>query len=278
MTCCGRNITIVLNGKKVNSIDTSKWTDAKKSPCGTEIEKKFQGHSLASALPYGYIGLQGLHGKAPICYRNLTITPSALPADVETWPLLFGDKLQNADYDPKIWSIDNEGVLRATKDDAIWSKEKYENYQLYLEFKNTVKSNSGVVIKCSDKKDWIPNSLEVQIYDSFGKVKPEISDCASVYGRCAPFFNTCRKPGEWNQMVIQCQGDMITINLNGEHVLCMDKSQYKDKIKNPDGTEAYPWLRAKAPADQDNNGYIGIQGLHAKSPVAYRNVRIKAAK
>ncbi|MDO5567140.1 MAG: DUF1080 domain-containing protein [Planctomycetia bacterium] len=270
----GRQVRIKLNGEIVNQIDFSQWTDNAKSPAGTEIAKKFQHRNLAGMEPYGYIGIQGMHVKdIPITFRNLYVKRLDFSEHKAT-ESLFGQKLEKADYDPKIWSIDDEGILRATKDDVIWSRDKYKNFVLDLEFQTVAKANSGIVIKCDDKKKWIPNSLEVQIYDSFGEPN-DFRACGSIFGRCPTLFNTCKKSGEWNKMRVVCQGDLITVVLNGEIVTMMDKSKFKHKVKNPDGTEAYPWLRERAPANISNEGYIGIQGLHGKQPVIYRNICIR---
>lgn len=276
VVCLGRMICIYLNGELINMMNTSEWTNKEKGPAGTDIEKKFQGHSLASVPPCGYIGIQGLHGKAqaPVWFRNMKIAKIRVEEDVNAWPLLFGEKLENADYDPAIWSVDKDGCLHAKKDTAIWSKEKYKNFMLSFEFNPTKAANSGVVIKCSDKKDWIPNSLEIQIHDSCG-LPASFDICGAVYGRCPINYNPCKPAGQWNKMIVTCFNDFIFVELNGELITVMDKSKFKDKIKNPDGTEAKPWLRAHAPAELDNNGFVGFQGLHAKSAVSYRNIRIK---
>ena len=53
---------------------------------------------------------------------------------------LFADDLSNADYDKTVWSI-NDGILTATSDQAIWTKDQYENFVLDLEFKDNVKAH-----------------------------------------------------------------------------------------------------------------------------------------
>ena len=273
--CIGRVITVTLNGELINRIDTAEWTDCKKSPAGTDIEEKFHGHSLASAVPFGFVGFQGLHGNAPMTIRNATIKACRYLPDTSAYPWsdLFGDKLQNADCDPAVWSL-SDGVLASNKDDAIWGKDKYTNFSLDLEFKCTAKANSGIVIKASDKKNWIPNSLEIQVANTFG-AEPNFSDTGAVYGRSPILFNTVKPAGEWNRINVTCAGDWIFVCLNGELVTIMDKSKFTDKVKNPDGTEAKPWLRERAPADLDNAGWVGLQGLHGKDEsVVFRNVKI----
>ncbi len=271
----GRDITVVLNDKFVNHINTAEWTDNAKSPAGTDIEEKFHGRTLASFEPYGYIGFQGLHGNSPMKIRNAVISPiKNADTSREGWVSLLGDKLENAEFDPEVWSIDDEGVLHATKDEVIWAKDKYENFSLDFEYQVTEKANSGIVIQCTDKANWIPNSFEVQIFDSYGR-DVDMSDCGAIYGRCAPEFNACKPAGEWNHMTINVMGPRISVILNDQLTTVMDKRQWTEKDKNPDGTEPYGWLINKAPAETENAGFIGLQGLHAGQPVVYRNVKIR---
>ena len=273
--CNGRNISVVLNDKLINRINTAEWTDPAKSPNGTDIEEKFRGRTLASFEPYGYIGFQGLHGNAPMKIRNATIS-AVKNADTTTegWVSLLGDKLENADFDPAVWSIDEDGVLHATKDEVIWAKDKYENFILDFEYNVTKEANSGVVIQCTDKDNWIPNSFEVQIFDSFGRTV-DMSDCGAIYGRCKPEFNACKPAGEWNHMTISVFGPVITVVLNDQQITVMNKRLWTEKDKNPDGTKPYDWLINKAPSETENAGYVGFQGLHAGQPVVYRNVKIR---
>ena len=261
----------------INMINTTDWTNAEKSPAGTEIEEKFRGKTLASEEPYGYIGFQGKHSDALIYYRNIKFTPISGPFDPnpnEGWTSLFGDQLENAEFDPEVWSIDADGVLHATRDEAIWSKEKFENFILSFDFQTTKDANSGVIIECSDKENWIPNSFEVQIFDSFEK-ENGMDQCGSIYGRCAPMFNVCKAPGEWNQMKVAVMGSVIQVFLNDELITVMDKKMWTDPAINPDGSEVFSWLVNKAPSETDNAGFIGFQGLHAGQPVVYRNIKVK---
>ena len=276
VSCLGRVITVWLNGEKINEIDTSEWTDNAKSPSGADIEEKFHGHSLASAESYGYIGFQGLHGNAPMAIRNAKIIVGRYLPDTSSyeWSDLFGKNLSRAEYNSEIWSIDEQGVMKATKDDVIWSKQKYGNFVLDLEFMTTKDANSGVVIKAVDKENWIPNSMEVQVFDSFGAKELNYEMCGAIYGRCPAMLNACKAPGEWNRMTVLCASDWTFVFINGEMTTMMNKSQYKEKDKNLDGTEVKPWLVNLPPCEMSNYGYVGLQGLHGQSPVVYRNVKI----
>ncbi len=273
----GRLICVVLNDKVVNRIDLNEWVDNTTGPDGQQIEGKFHGRSLASFEPYGYIGFQGLHGNSPMRIRNAFIAPIA-NADTTTdgWKPFFGEKLENADYDPEVWSIDEEGVLHATKDEVIWGKGEYENFMLDFEYKAAKDANSGVVIQATDRGFWIPNSFEIQVFDSYGR-DVDMSDCGAVYGRCAPAFNVCKAPGEWNHMTISVFGPDVYVILNDQLVTHMKKTQWTKYDENPDGTKPFEWLCAtkRVPAETPNRGSVGFQGLHEKNPVVYRNVMIR---
>lgn len=274
----GTRVMVALNGKLINRINTAEWVDNEKSPQGTEIEGKFQKKSLASQAPYGYIGFQGKHSDSIIRYRNIRFAPITEPvfpaAQKAEWEPLFGENLEKAEYDPAVWSVDGAGVLHATKDDAIWAKEKFDDAIIQFEFMTTEDANSGVIIECTDKANWIPNSFEVQIFDSFGK-ENGMDQCGAIYGRCAPYFNNCKAPGEWNKMTIAMMGPMIEVYMNDSLITRMNKKEWTDPAKNPNGSDVFSWLVNKAPCDTEDSGYIGFQGLHANQPVAYRNIMVK---
>ncbi|GAC1424684.1 MAG: hypothetical protein NVSMB7_00760 [Chitinophagaceae bacterium] len=51
------------------------------------------------------------------------------------WTNLFNTSLSNAIFPEGIWTI-QDGVLTASKDEAIWSQKEYDDFVLDLEFKN----------------------------------------------------------------------------------------------------------------------------------------------
>ncbi len=72
ITCKGKIVTVVLNDEKINEMDMSLWTSAKKNPDGSDIPPWL---SLPVAgLPLkGRVGFQGKHAGAEIYFRNLRI-------------------------------------------------------------------------------------------------------------------------------------------------------------------------------------------------------------
>jgi hypothetical protein len=200
-----------------------------------------------------------------------------LHPDSSNWDKLVADDLSDATYPEGVWSM-KDGVLTATKDECIWTKKQYENFVVDLEFKNDNGTNSGVFVYCSDPKNFIPNSVEVQICDDFAKQwkdSPKTWHCAAIFGHLAPTKCAVKKAGEWNRMTITCKGSNISVVLNGEKVNEIDLSKWTSAKKNPDGSDIPQWL-SKPKAELATKGHVGLQGKHAGAPIYFRNLKIKS--
>ena len=199
--------------------------------------------------------------------------------DTSGWQSLFSADLADAVKPEGVWTVSN-GVLTASEDQAIWSARDYDNFVLDLEFKNAPETNSGVIVYCSDTKEWIPNSVEIQIADDYAEkwaTSPKTWHCGAVFGHLAPSKRTVKKSGEWNRCTITCMDQRVDVALNGEHVVSMDISLWTSAKTNPDGSEIRPWL-SKPLSTLPTKGKIGLQGKHAGAPIWFRNIRIKELK
>jgi len=180
--------------------------------------------------------------------------------------------------EPGVWQQKGRrGEITANKDSALWTKAEYENFALDFEYKLEPGANSGVLIYGSDTKNWIPNTVEVQLLDDYAEKwskDPAYMLNASLYGHCAPTKQTVRRAGEWNRMTVFARGKNIQVICNGEKVLDADLSRWTDAKKNPDGTDIPPWL-SRPWADLPTKGKIGFQGMHGKSRPYFRNIRIR---
>ena len=161
---------------------------------------------------------------------------AAGPDTKKEWKPLFTESLSNATYDKEAWTYE-DGVLTASKDNAIWTNLIYENFILELEFMNDKGTNSGVVVYCTDRDNWIPNSVEIQIADDYSEENinqhPRFK-CGAIYGHLGPNKeNVVKKAGEWNKMKIICKGQRITVTLNGKKITDMDMSEWTSGTKNP---------------------------------------------
>ena len=202
---------------------------------------------------------------------------AAGPDTKKEWKPLFTESLSNATYDKEAWTYE-DGVLTASKDNAIWTNLIYENFILELEFMNDKGTNSGGVVYCTDRDNWIPNSVEIQIADDYSEENinqhPRFK-CGAIYGHLGPNKeNVVKKAGEWNKMKIICKGQRITVTLNGKKITDMDMSEWTSGTKNPDGTEIPSWL-PKPFAELPTAGYIGLQGKHGNAKISFRKMKIR---
>jgi len=139
-------------------------------------------------------------------------------------------------------------------DAYLTTARKYKDFILDLEFKIGKGGNSGVFLRVGDRMSQVDTGFEVQILDTHGLKKPGNHDCGGVIGTAAPSKNMAKPAGEWNRYVITCNGNRLTVKLNGEQIHDLDLSKSAVKDRPPEG-------------------YIGFQD-EAKR-VWYRNVRIK---
>lgn len=212
----------------------------------------------------------------PALALGLDVPPQQHP-DTIGWKPLFAKDLSNAIYPADVWQVD-EGVLTATEDQCIWTKQAYDDFVLDLEFKTANGSNSGVIVYASDLKNWIPNAVEIQIADDFAPKwanSPATWRCAAVFGHSPASTSAVKRPGQWNRMTITCKGPMIWVMLNGQQVNQIDMRRWTSAKTNPDGSKIPPWL-SKPLADLPTKGHIGLQGKHAGAPIFFRNLRVKS--
>ena len=225
----------------------------------------------------GFVDRKELDELAKRLQRNRAgAARSRIHPNVNNWENLFTADLSNAIFTKGVWKIE-DGVLTASEDQAIWTKRDYENFILDLEFKTAPGTNSGVVVYCSDMKNWIPNSVEVQIADDFAEKwakSPKTWYCGAIFGHLAPTKSVVKKPGQWNRFTVTCRDQKIDVALNGERVASMDMSLWTSAKTNPDGSEIPLWLN-KPLSKHPTKGRIGLQGKHAGAPIWFRNIKIR---
>jgi hypothetical protein len=194
------------------------------------------------------------------------------------WTDLFAADLSNAEFPAGVWTV-ADGVLTASEDQALWTKDDHENFVLDLEFMTAPGTNSGVIVYATDIADWIPNSVEIQIADDFAEEwakQPATWHCGAIFGHLAPTKSAVKPAGEWNHYTVTCAGKRITVELNGEKVTDMDMALWTSAKANPDGSEIPAWL-SRPKAELATKGRIGFQGKHAGAPIWFRNIRIRPA-
>ena len=158
-----------------------------------------------------------------------------------------------------------DGTMSGQKGSGdIWTKARYGNFVLELEFKTT--GNSGVFFRTDNPKDPVQTGIEIQVDNPGG---PDKHSVGAIYDLVPPSKNAGKKD-DWNKYVITASGSMVTVELNGEKVAAMDLEKWTEAGKNPDGSgNKYK----KALKDWKREGHIGFQDHGNK--VWYRNVKIR---
>jgi hypothetical protein len=197
--------------------------------------------------------------------------------DSSQWPDLLAADLSNAKSEKGgVWSY-RDGILAATEDKNLWTKNDYGDCVLDLEFKFEPGANSGVFLYNSDPTNWMSASVEIQICDDAAKPwreKPASWHCGAFFGHQAPLKSSVKSAGEWNRMTITCQGQRITTLLNGELVAEVDLARWTDGKVNPDASEIPSWLQGKSWKDMPTHGRIGFQGRHAGAGIFFRKLKV----
>jgi len=168
------------------------------------------------------------------------------------------------------WRIDEEGVVTleprpgekgwARFDAYLWLNEKYDDFEIEFDYKVQKRGNSGFYFNVGDKSSPVAKGIEVQIYDSHGKGKDKKltdHDSGGIIPGLPPKKNAAKPAGEWNRFHIRCEGDKLTVKLNGVVVNEVDLNH--PKLKN-----------------RPDSGYIGFQD-HAL-PLALRKIKIRRLK
>lgn len=186
---------------------------------------------------------------------------------------LFKEDLSDAIFPEEAWAV-KDGVLGFAKegnikDADIWTKERYGDFALDLEFKCAANTNSGVFLRTGDIKQWRNTAIEVQILQKWLEDKPR-ENCGGVFDCAGPSKNMVKPAGEWNHFTILAKANRITVVLNGELVLNMHLDLWTEAHKNPDGS---PNKFENAYKDMPRTGNVGLQ--YHGHPIWFRNLKIK---
>ncbi len=165
------------------------------------------------------------------------------------------------------WQV-ADGVVAWQKDcGSLWTKRVFGDFTVDLEFKCAKNTNSGVYLR-GPVESW--HGLEIQIYHSFGKRKPDKHDTAAIYDCLEPSAAVDKPIGQWNHMVVTYVGNRLKVVLNEQQVIDADLDRWNTVHNNPDGTtNKFDWPIKDLP----KKGHVGLQDHH--TPVWYRKIRIK---
>ena len=165
----------------------------------------------------------------------------------------------------KGWVIEEGAMVRKEKAGYLWTKERFGDFVLSLEFKT--EGNSGVFFRTDKITNPVQTGIEMQIERK--GVPGNKHSLGAMYDLLGP-CKACGKPGEWNSVAVTAMDNKVTVKLNDEQIIDMDLDKWTEPNKNPDGSGNKFKAALK---DFKREGHIGFQEHGAG--VAYRNVKIR---
>jgi hypothetical protein len=157
------------------------------------------------------------------------------------------------------------------------SKEEFGDIELHLEFLLPKGSNSGI---------YFQSRYEIQIFDSYGKEKPEHSDCGGIYQRwdeskprkqkgyegIAPRVNASKLLGEWQSYDVVFRAPRF--DKKGNKIKnAMFEKVILNGIVIHENKEVTGATREGLEGDEVAFAPLRLQGDHGR--VAYKNIRIR---
>ena len=232
-----------------------------------------------------FISLLCIKAKADTFVKNDTTVNNQLTQEEKTagWQLLFNGKnlkgWRNFKNGKGNWKV-NDGILcsyTADKGEAdLITNNKYENFELDVDWKITPEGNSGILYLVTEDYDaTFLSGPEYQLIDDKG-FPDKIENwqyTGANYAMNAPTEQAANKPGEWNTTKIIVNKGHVEHWLNGkkvvEYTLASDewkKEKAVGKWKDAPGYGA------------SKTGHIGLQSSHSPaeaSGICFRNIKIK---
>lgn len=209
-------------------------------------------------------------GDIAACVRNFdAMAREIMLEDNGQWQVLFSMRNldnwmgSNGDVPAAGWQIVEENLVRAGGGGYIWTRERFGDFILELDF-NT-EGNSGLFFRTDNPKDPVQTGLEMQVEK---EQTSGIHGVGAIYDMMAPSAQA-GKPG-WNHVVLTARGSRITVELNGQQIIDINLDDWKTPEMNPDGSKN---KFKRAIREYKQEGHIGFQDHGAR--VMYRNIRIR---
>ncbi|TWU25993.1 3-keto-disaccharide hydrolase [Bythopirellula polymerisocia] len=127
--------------------------------------------------------------------------------------------------------------------------------------------NSGLFVRIEDLADPVFTGLEVQVFSPPGL---GLHDFGAIYDLVPPATIATREPGEWNNLLVRCEGPMISVSVNGQLVNELNCDELDQPGLRADGSE-HKFRRAIK--DFARSGYFGLQDH--ESDVWFKNIKLR---
>jgi len=147
------------------------------------------------------------------------------------------------------WFV-KDGILMNQNKEAnnIYTRQKFNDFKVEVEFNVDRKSNSGVYLR---------GRYEIQVLDGYGRPL-DVHSQGALYGFIVPTVNADKPAGEWQTYQITLMANRVTVILNGTKII--------------DNGEVPGITGGALDANEKDAGPIMLQGDHGR--VQFRKVRL----
>lgn len=187
-------------------------------------------------------------------------------ADGEFAALFNGKDLSGWEGEVDNYEVVDDAIqCKDGKGGVLHTPEKYEDFEVVLEFQLPAGGNNGLAIRYPGSGDTAYRGMcELQVLDNTAEKFERLDKRqyhGSAYGMIAAHRGYLRAVGEWNYQKVTVAGSKIRVELNGTVILNGDLSTVED------------YLAGKPHPGKDNvDGYFGFAGHN--DPVRFREVHI----
>lgn len=113
------------------------------------------------------------------------------------------------------WRVEEGAIVgEGSGDGFITTKRLYGDYSLTVEFWVDATTNSGVFLRCQDRRYIHPDTcLELNIWDEHPK---QVARTGAIVFRAMPPLAQVQTVGKWNTYEVRVQGSDVEVRVNGE--------------------------------------------------------------
>lgn len=207
-----------------------------------------------------------------ILQADNALTPDEAKAG---WKLQFDGKTTHGWHNFKAkgvrsgWKVENGALTNADPDNAgdIVTDEKFDWFELTLDYRLTVGGNSGILFRVVDggEATW-HSGPEIQIYDDQGAKGAQKTGW--LYQLYSSPVDSTKPTGKWNHMRILVSPEKCATDVNGleYYAYAFGSKDFWDRV-------AKSKFAGHPEFAKTEKGSIGIQGDHGV--VSFKNIKVR---
>jgi len=168
---------------------------------------------------------------------------------------------------PDVWRVTGNQISCVGRGGGYLTRDRiYGDFELTLAYRLPPAGNSGIGVHYPPGGHPSTTGIEIQLLDDtaprYANLLPTQYNGA-IYRLVPPRARAARAPGEWNEIVVRCQGARILVRLNGVVIQDVDRDRFREPVGD-----------LKPLAERPRRGCVGLQS-HG-DPVDFRDVTIRA--